>query len=104
LRRTADTEAFYTEVQTEILKKYGKEFTWDLKVKMMGKKSMESARILVEECNLEGILSPEAFLKQREEMLHALFPSTKLMPGKCCFQKDRAPGCLRGHEGGLRAF
>lgn len=72
-------------MQTEILKKYGREFTWELKVKMMGKKSMESARILVEECQLQGILSPEDFLKQREEMLHALFPSTKLMPGKARF-------------------
>lgn len=27
-----DTERFYTEVQRDILAKYGKEFTWDLKV------------------------------------------------------------------------
>lgn len=27
-----DTERFYTDVQTDILRKFGKEFTWDLKV------------------------------------------------------------------------
>lgn len=27
-----DTERFYTDVQKDILLKYGKEFTWDLKV------------------------------------------------------------------------
>lgn len=27
-----DTEGYYTEVQTEILQRYGKEFTWELKV------------------------------------------------------------------------
>jgi (DL)-glycerol-3-phosphatase len=27
-----DTEGFYTTVQTDILRRYGKEFTWDLKV------------------------------------------------------------------------
>ena len=27
-----DTEGFYTTVQTDILRRYGKQFTWDLKV------------------------------------------------------------------------
>ena len=31
-----DTERFYTEVQKDILRKYGKEFTWDLKARSVG--------------------------------------------------------------------
>jgi (DL)-glycerol-3-phosphatase len=30
-----DTEKFYTQVQQQILARYGKEFTWELKVKRL---------------------------------------------------------------------
>lgn len=78
----ADTEKFYTVVQQRILAEHGKTFTWDLKAKMMGKKALEAGRILVEETGLEGVLSPEDFISQREQALHAMFPSSQLMPGR----------------------
>jgi (DL)-glycerol-3-phosphatase len=76
-----DTERFYTIVQQDILKDYGKEFTWELKAKMMGKKALQAAQTLVQELDLEGRLSPEEFIKKREEMLHVLFPQSQLLPG-----------------------
>jgi pseudouridine-5'-monophosphatase len=78
----ADTEGFYTEVQEKILARYGKVFDWSLKAKMMGKKAAESARIFVDECGLDGLLTPEQFLEERESMLQALFPSCTKMPGE----------------------
>jgi beta-phosphoglucomutase-like phosphatase (HAD superfamily) len=33
-----DTEGFYTNVQQRIAQQYGKEFTWEIKSKMMGLK------------------------------------------------------------------
>lgn len=76
-----DTEKFYTVVQERILARFGKTFDWSLKAKMMGKKAIESARIFVEEFGLDGLLTPEGFLDEREEMLQELFPTAELMPG-----------------------
>ncbi|CAK9874023.1 unnamed protein product [Sphagnum jensenii] len=47
---------------------------------MMGKKSLE-ARKIFEETSLDGILSPEDFIKRREMMLHGMFPDSDLVPG-----------------------
>lgn len=76
-----DTEGYYTEVQTEILQRYGKDFTWELKAKMMGKKALEAAQVCVTELGLQDQLTAESFLAEREEALDKLFPQTALMPG-----------------------
>lgn len=76
-----DTETIYTVAQKEVLSKFGKEFTWELKAKMMGKKALDAARVLVEETGLQGQLDPEDFLQQREEILDRLFPEAPVMPG-----------------------
>ncbi|WOK92673.1 (DL)-glycerol-3-phosphatase 2 [Canna indica] len=76
-----DTEPFYTVVQEKILARFGKTFDWSLKAKMMGRKAIESARIFVQECGLEGVLTPEGFLEEREAMLQDLFPTCQILPG-----------------------
>ncbi|XP_020518889.1 (DL)-glycerol-3-phosphatase 2 isoform X2 [Amborella trichopoda] len=80
-----DTERSYTIVQERILSRYGKRFEMSLKSKLMGLKATEAAQIFVQETGLDGILSPEEFLKEREEMLQSLFLNCELMPGpaKC---------------------
>ncbi|KAL4182162.1 hypothetical protein AMTRI_Chr12g274550 [Amborella trichopoda] len=76
-----DTEIFYTIVQEKILSRYGKHFDMSLKSKLIGLKATEAAQVFVRETGLDGILSPEEFLREREEMLKSLFPTCKLMPG-----------------------
>ncbi|GAB4813072.1 hypothetical protein N2152v2_000118 [Parachlorella kessleri] len=76
-----DTEKFYTVVQQNIAQRFGKEFTWDLKAKMMGKKALEAAQVLVAELGLEGQITPEQFLTEREEALDKMFPTSQLLPG-----------------------
>lgn len=76
-----DTEKFYTVVQERILEGYGKHFDWSLKSKMIGMKASEAAQVFVKETRLEGILTPEEFLRQREDMLQYMFPESELMPG-----------------------
>eukprot|EP00250_Pteridium_aquilinum_P005977 c15982_g1_i1 orf=167-868(-) len=76
-----DTERFYTDVQERILASYGKTFDWSLKAKMMGKKALEAGLIFVNETGLNGILTPEEFISQREVMLHSLFLESELLPG-----------------------
>ena len=48
---------------------------------MMGKKAMEAAQLLVDILDLQGQLTAEDFLAQREAALDAMFPSSELMPG-----------------------
>ena len=72
-------------MQERILASYGKSFDWSLKAKMMGKTAIEAADIFVKETGLEGVLAPEDFIKQREEMLRSLFPESDLLPGKGSF-------------------
>ncbi|KAL3700610.1 hypothetical protein R1sor_018632 [Riccia sorocarpa] len=76
-----DTENFYSIVQEKILARYGKKFEWSLKAKMMGKKALEAGQILVKELGLEGVLTPEEFITERESQLQVMFPHTELMPG-----------------------
>ena len=74
-----DTEPFYTEVTQAIVGRYGHTFDWSLKSRMIGKKAIDSARILVEGLDLP--ITPEDYLRERESMLAELFPSAKPMPG-----------------------
>eukprot|EP00775_Hariotina_reticulata_P007339 gene7340-7551_t len=76
-----DTETFYTIAQQQVAERYGKQFTWDLKAKMMGKKALDAAQVLIDELQLQGQLTPQDFLQQREEVLDKLFPTSALMPG-----------------------
>lgn len=76
-----DTETFYTMAQQAVLDQFDKQFTWDLKAKQMGKKALESAQVLIDELQLHGQITPEEFLRQREEQLDKLFPTAQLMPG-----------------------
>jgi beta-phosphoglucomutase-like phosphatase (HAD superfamily) len=65
-----DTETLYTVAQQHVCQEYGREFTWSLKAKMMGKKAIEAAQLLVDELGLAGQLSPEEFLKQVRGSVH----------------------------------
>jgi (DL)-glycerol-3-phosphatase len=87
----ADTEVMYTTMQEKILARYGKVFDWSIKAKTMGKTTAESTRIFFKECGLDGLLTPEEFLQEREIMLQELLPTCSPMPGdkmdvtKTCF-------------------
>jgi len=74
-----DTEPFYTQVTQAIVGRYGHTFEWSLKSRMIGKKAIDSARILVEALDLP--MKPEDYLRERESLLAALFPTAKAMPG-----------------------
>jgi hypothetical protein len=50
-------------------------------LQMMGKRATEAAQVLIDELGLEGQLSPEQFLKEREELLDKMFPQAELLPG-----------------------
>ena len=43
--------------------------------------AIEAARVLVDELELQGQLTPEQFLADREEALDEMFPTAQLLPG-----------------------
>ena len=43
-----DTEGIYTEVTQEIVAEYGKVFDWSIKKKIIGRRSIQAAQIIVE--------------------------------------------------------
>jgi pseudouridine-5'-monophosphatase len=49
--------------------------------KMMGKKALDAAQVLIDDLGLEGQLTAAEFVAQREKNLDALFPRSELMPG-----------------------
>jgi len=76
-----DTETAYTVAQQDIVGRWGKTFTWELKAKMMGMKALEAATLLIDDLGLEDKISPEDFVAEREKLLHDLFARATLMPG-----------------------
>jgi pseudouridine-5'-monophosphatase len=74
-----DTEPFYTQAIQEIVQKYGHDFDWSIKAKMLGRDSMDSARLLVKTLDLP--ITPEDYLAHREQKLQQLFPTAQPLPG-----------------------
>lgn len=74
-----DTESFYTKAATMFAARHGKEFGPELKSRMIGKKSIDSATIFVKSLGLP--IAPEEYLKAREDLLNHLLPQARRMPG-----------------------
>ncbi|XP_046837092.1 pseudouridine-5'-phosphatase [Vespa crabro] len=74
-----DTEVLYSKVFNQISQKYGKEYTWEHKIKIMGFKSNESANAIVD--MLELPISGSEFENQLAAIYADVFPKCNLMPG-----------------------
>lgn len=83
-----DTEPFYTRATQTVVARYGKTFDWSLKVNMIGRPAEDSARYLVEA--LELPISPQAYLRAREEELERLFPTAEEIAGAEAFTRAAA--------------
>jgi len=73
-------------VTQEILDRYGLTFEWSLKAKMMGRKPLEGAKILVDTLDLP--LTPEEFHHELYGKLMDMFPEASLLPGKKNFLRS----------------
>ncbi|KFD65574.1 hypothetical protein M514_05924 [Trichuris suis] len=74
-----DTEVQYTEAHNRLLKKYGKQLSWDVKSKMMGRTQNEAYQILINEMELP--MTVEQVKTEMDGYLEELFPRSSLMPG-----------------------
>ena len=76
-----DTERLYTVAQQQILDRFNIKFTWEVKSKMMGRKALDAANIMIDIYKLQDHITAEEFLKERESILDQLFPNCDLLPG-----------------------
>ena len=74
-----DTEPFYSKATQIVLEPHGKEFTKDLKRKIMGGDALTGASVIVKKFNLK--MTPREFLEKRERHLRALFPNATEIKG-----------------------
>jgi pseudouridine-5'-monophosphatase len=65
----------------KLLEPFGVIFTPEVKAKMMGRKDLEAAEVMIEHYGLEGKLDPHDFIQNRNKILEELFPDCQLMPG-----------------------
>lgn len=74
-----DTEHLYTDIIQGIVGQYGKTFTMDIKVKQMGRKEPEAAKVVIESLDLP--ITVDQYLQMSHEQQEKLFPSVELLPG-----------------------
>eukprot|EP00927_Polykrikos_kofoidii_P079291 TRINITY_DN76082_c0_g1_i1.p1 TRINITY_DN76082_c0_g1~~TRINITY_DN76082_c0_g1_i1.p1 ORF type:complete len:451 (+),score=91.88 TRINITY_DN76082_c0_g1_i1:47-1354(+) len=76
-----DTESAYTVAQQEIVGRWNKTFTWEVKAKMMGRKALEAAQTLIDDLELGDKITAADFVTEREQILDKLFAEAALLPG-----------------------
>jgi HAD superfamily hydrolase (TIGR01509 family) len=74
-----NTEEIYTQVTAEICKRYGLEYTWKTKAKLMGLNQMAAALALISDTGLP--MTPEEYLKERNAKQEDRFPLARPLPG-----------------------
>ncbi|MCC0176241.1 HAD-IA family hydrolase [Waterburya agarophytonicola K14] len=74
-----DTESLNERVNGEIVERYGKSFTSDIKIAIAGTTAVNSAQTIIK--TLEIPLTIEEYLGERNKLLYPLYPTAKTFPG-----------------------
>ena len=74
-----DTENLYTLGTQQILSQHNKTYSWEFKTKLMGKKTDEVARMIVDHYQLP--LTPDEWISKSQSVYKELFPTVQSLPG-----------------------
>ncbi|XP_063223519.1 pseudouridine-5'-phosphatase [Bacillus rossius redtenbacheri] len=74
-----DTERLYEKIHTELASKYGKTYTFETKIKILGTPELDSNNIIINDLGLPITAEEMAeYMREREQVL---FPTVNTMPG-----------------------
>lgn len=74
-----DTEPLYTAATQAVVAEFGKEYTWDIKRRIMGGSALRGAEIIVSELALP--ISAQEYLERRRRILEQSFRDTRPIAG-----------------------
>lgn len=74
-----DTEPLYTQATQEVVARFDRTYTFDLKRRIMGGSAKSGAELIVRELSLP--ITPEEYLAERRKLLSQLFMSTVPIEG-----------------------
>lgn len=96
-----DTESIYENSVREICRKFGKEYPWDVRMKVMGTQEQKTAEIVITDLSLP--ISVDEFLHIQEKIVRKEFTSLNLMKGAerllRHLHKSQVPICLATSSG-----
>ncbi|VDM54261.1 unnamed protein product [Angiostrongylus costaricensis] len=76
-----DTEPSYTLANQAMLSRFGREFTMDMKARMMGRKNLEAIAWLLDEVGIADRVTPEEYAVDYHKMLAKMFEKCDSLPG-----------------------
>ncbi|KAJ1346695.1 hypothetical protein KIN20_001582 [Parelaphostrongylus tenuis] len=76
-----DTEPSYTLANQAMLRRFDRDFTMDLKARMMGRKNLEAIAWLLDEVGIADRITPEEYVIDYDEMLEKMFEMCRGLPG-----------------------
>uniref|UniRef100_A0A1I7W419 Haloacid dehalogenase-like hydrolase n=1 Tax=Loa loa TaxID=7209 RepID=A0A1I7W419_LOALO len=76
-----DSETIYTQVNTELMKSYGREFTMELKKKTAGMKMNDAIKMMLKHEHLIGTVNLEEYSAKYLDLLGKYLPESQLLPG-----------------------
>lgn len=74
-----DTECIYKQIITEIAESYGKKYTQEIQLMVLGTTEEMTAQVVVKECGLP--ITKDEFLQKFREMQTSYLENAKLMNG-----------------------
>ncbi|VDM20231.1 unnamed protein product [Wuchereria bancrofti] len=76
-----DSETIYTQVNTELMKSYDREYTMELKTKTTGMKMDDAIQTMLEHEHLVGTVNLEEYREKYLDLLSKHLPESRLLPG-----------------------
>ncbi|VDK64622.1 unnamed protein product [Onchocerca ochengi] len=76
-----DSETIYTQVNTEIMKNYGRKYTMELKAKTTGMKMDDAIQTMLEHEHLIGTVNLDEYRAKYLDLLGKYLPESRLLPG-----------------------
>uniref|UniRef100_A0A0A1WZV0 Probable pseudouridine-5'-monophosphatase n=1 Tax=Zeugodacus cucurbitae TaxID=28588 RepID=A0A0A1WZV0_ZEUCU len=87
-----DTEKLYSQATQEILDPYGKTYTWDVKVSVMGLQTQQVAEAIVDAYKLP--ISWEEYAQKQRDRTEILMTEAELMPGNTQIESSNLIFCF----------